>query len=163
MIRFNFAFAIVALAAVSFGSDLAGAKKILQRKSAEFVVAFKSKDAAWFEKACTDDYTETENKHTSTKKEAIAQMKSMMSMCKSIDAITEKQSGFKMQGKNVLVISTTHFVGTFASPNGKASKIVDDAVAQEVWVPVGSDYKLKSSVTLKDKMLVDGKPAKPGM
>jgi hypothetical protein len=143
--------------------DQASIKKIMEHKSAQFIAAFKARDYAWFDKNSTADYTETSHGRVFKKAAALGQMKMMLTACKSIDVITEKMTGIKMQGKNVMVTSTTHFIGSLQGPSGKSAKIEDTAVQQELWVPTGSDYKIKSTVALSDNTLINGKPFKGAM
>ncbi len=159
-----FCLTIAALAVAGVASVQTNVKKVMNEKVTEALAAFKSRNLAWFEKNSTDDYTETEKGKTFKKAEAMAQLKQVFAMSKSVQ-VSEEILSITMQGKNALVKEKTHFVGTLASPqgSGKTMKMEDTSISSELWVPVGSDYKLKYSKSISDNMLLDGKPFKGAM
>lgn len=124
--------------------------------------AFAKKDVAWFEKNSTADFSYVSGKQKTDKKGAMAGMKQLFGMCKSLKADTKLVSAKATDGKGVAVIVQT-LTGKMSFPNDKKTHSMKSVST------IKMDMMKKGSVWLMRKledvkpptMLIDGKPYNP--
>lgn len=154
----------LAMSGLAFSTDDAAVRKILERKTSEFVKSMRKKDAAWFEQNATSDYRSIQGKQTLSRTQVISRMKQMFAVSTSVDPVSSTVVTFKMTGRNAVVLTKTHFVVNIGGgPGGKPVRIEDTSTEEETWVPVGKDYKIQLNKELTATLLMNGKPFKPPM
>jgi hypothetical protein len=149
---------LVAFAGLASGANLSTPRQIVERKERECAQAIKAKNIGWYIRNTTSDYMASIRNQTLDKNAAIEAMQSLFAISKSFDTVTASIVSFKMEGKNVVVVTRTHLAGKIGGRHGRSMVMNKDETDREVWVPVGKDYKLRSARQVNDKLIVDGQP-----
>ncbi|MBI5705588.1 MAG: nuclear transport factor 2 family protein [Armatimonadetes bacterium] len=160
----NIALAALALSTAAFADDTAAFKKEYMASIPKTVAAFKNKDISYFEKMSTKDFTYVGKvEGTQDKKTAMAGLKQMFGMAKSVDY---KPKVLKITAKgNAAVVSLEEtFSSAIDMGDGKAHKMVAVGWADEHFRKEGGKWMLAKIVETKaGKMTLDGKPFDPAM
>jgi hypothetical protein len=125
--------------------------------------AFNTKNISFFEKSATADFTEKEMGRTVKRADALAEMKSMFSMAKSVNC-KFKLLSTKASGNTGIIMTSGHCVMVMmpSKPKAKPSTMVVDMWEKETWVRDGKSWKIKMIEEAKpSKMTMDGKPYDP--
>lgn len=151
------------LAVSSFAFDaLSDFKAFLKKSEASTAKAFANKDASYFEKVTTPDFTYTSfNGPKMNKKQAIAQMKAQLSTAQSIKA-RFKSSNVALRGNTATVDTINYFDMKISGPDGKPHAMKLTSYSKETYRKVGAKWLLALIVETKaGKMTMDGKPFDP--
>ena len=153
--------ALVLIASAS-ADEVADFKKWYTAGLPQMKKAMESKNLAFFEKSSTADFTYTTAGQTAKKKDAMAGLKSMFDMTKSLK-YSCKITGFKKTKNGIVVNLTNHFEMTMMpGPDKKTHLMVTDQASQETWKKSGKTWLLTNITDIgKGKSTMDGKPFDP--
>jgi len=153
-----------ALAACSFAKDAnSDFRDFYRHMLPKIEHAFVARDADFFKSIATPDFTEKEMGRTMTGKEAIAEMKGMFAMCKSVKCKLNVVST-KAKGDSATAVShgVMHSVLKPNGPKDKEHHMNAEMWMKETWVRSGNTWKIKMIEDAKPtKITMDGKPFNP--
>ena len=160
----SLALALAALTTVAMARDAnSDFKKFLVQLMPRLEKAFATKDASFFDKMTTPDFTEVMMGQTFTKAQSMANMKQQFQTVESCKAKFKVLSS-KVVGNNGFSSARGRFV-MIMKPMSKGDKkhtMEIDMKTKETWVRTPAGWKLKKLEELgKGKMLMDGKPFDP--
>jgi hypothetical protein len=150
------------LALASYAAASTDAKKIMEELNRDSNKAMLSKDFGYFDRTATPDFTSTQNGHTQNRKQSLAGIQQMFAMVKTITKVHSTVTSATMNGKTITATTESEMTAKVAAAKGKLITVVDRSIDKEVWVMTPSGWKIKSVITLSDKMTANGKPFNPG-
>jgi hypothetical protein len=127
--------------------------------------AFHTKNAKFFATISTADFTEKGMGHTYTRKQSMAEMKSMFAQSESIQC-SFKILSTMVTGEVGIATTSAHMVAIMKpmKKGDKSHRMVMDMVQKETFVRKGGGWKVKMIEDSKPtKMTMDGKPYNPKM
>jgi len=125
--------------------------------------AFDSKDANAIFKYMTPDFTMTMQGQTMSAAQAKSEMKIWFGMMKTLHCsmkVVKAPGG----ASSATVVDNFKNTGDMVDPKThKTGKLVDTGTETLSWVKLKGKWMIKSIVTNKEKMTLNGKPFSPGM
>jgi hypothetical protein len=89
--------------------------------------------------------------------QVIAELTRLFKVATKIGATSKIQS-FRMENGNAHIVSRGILDFDLPAQAGKASRTHSDTTSEEVWVPIGGIFKIKSAKSLTHKVTLNGKP-----
>ncbi len=163
MRRVIFTAVALVLGVASFAKDTTAEFKLAMAKEKVAVeAAFGKKDIGWFEKNCTADFSYVSGKEKTDRKGALAGMKQLFSMCKTLKADMKLVSARATDGNGIAVVEQT-LNGKMIYPNDKKVHTMKSvSTIRMTMVKKGSSWIMKKLEDVKPPtMLIDGKPYDP--
>ena len=156
--------AVAALSTIVIADATSDFKKAYMADLPKVAAAFKNKNASFFDKMSTADFTYvSKDMGTQNKQQAMAGLKSMFATVKSVDY---KCTPTKFQAKgNTFVVSVAEHMSAEMLPMGADKKkhtMSGDDWCDQTFAKVNGKWLMKKiEETKKTKALMDGKPFDP--
>lgn len=137
-------------------------KAAMAKEKVAVETAFGKKDIGWFEKNCTSDFSYVSGKDKVDRKGALAGMKQLFGMCKTLHASMVLKSAKATNGNGIAVVEQT-LVGSMRYPNDKkVHSMKSVSMIRMTMVKKGSAWIMKKLEDVKPpQMLIDGNPYDP--
>lgn len=137
-------------------------KRFLKQLLPKLEKAFATKDASWFDKMTTPDFTEVMMGQTMTKQQAMAGMKQQFQTVESCKAKFQILTAKVVNGKGLASAKGNFIMIMKPGADKKKHTMTMSMKTKETWVRSGNAWKLqKLEEQGQGKMLMDGKPFDP--
>ena len=159
----SIALAAAALTTAAFAKDAnSDFKRFLVQLLPKLEKAFATKDASWFDKITTDDFTETMMGQTITKQQAMAGMKQQFQTVESCKAKFKILTAKVVNGKGIATAAGNFTMIMKPGADKKKHTMTMSMRTKETWVRSGNAWKLqKLEEHGQGQMKMDGKPFDP--
>jgi ketosteroid isomerase-like protein len=159
----TFILAAIVLASVSracFADANADAKKAIQAAANKAMQYIVKEDFDSLTKMCTADCTFTDSGQTMDVKQMVSMMKAEMAKCKDTKMAS---TILTCSVKGNIATCTTHDIMSTSEqgPDKKWHKFMTDGTSKDTFTKSGNIWLMKSSITVSEKMTMDGKPYDP--
>jgi len=137
-------------------------RSVLTANYARFAAAYHKQDIEAMSNFLTQDYTATQ--FNGQKLSRAATIAAIRQQCASMTSATmaHKIDKLTVKGSEAIVIIHARTSGTISDPQGRHHMLVAVGVSKDTWAKTGSGWKIKSEVTQKATVTMDGKPLDVG-
>ncbi|MGC8667552.1 MAG: nuclear transport factor 2 family protein [Chthonomonadales bacterium] len=154
---------MVVLGAQGLRADVTAVRKALSARYAASDAALRKKDARVLMGMVTPDFTvKTAAGQTLTAKQLPALLEQEFAAIKEIKDSRWRILDLKVKGNVATVKMTQTLSGVILGQDQKTHTLSSTNVSVDTWVRTSAGWKLRKSVELSEKTLVDGKPVTQG-
>ncbi|MFN3652077.1 MAG: nuclear transport factor 2 family protein [Armatimonadota bacterium] len=151
----------VGAAVLSAGSATANdaVKKAIGGRYKQYEQAYQKRDVPAMMKLTTSDFVvHLPGGRKFTRKQAETELKSQFQMLPAGGSFSVTIRKVELKGAQATVIAAERAKHTLAGPDGKKMPVLIASESRDVWVKKGSQWLLKSSTMLNQKITSNGKP-----
>jgi hypothetical protein len=143
--------------------DPAAVRASIQKEMNGYVAAMKKKDTKLVEKFIlanfSADFKDTDSRgNVRTREQTLELMKANIAQLKSIDKMDFKITSIKVAGDKATTSEHMVLEATVPGEGAKTSKLSVDSTWTGSYVKKGAKWLCTASKTIKEKVLLDGKP-----